>query len=139
MRALRVVGLSLVVLVALAFVAFGIDDVLMNGLPPVQQAYAERHGVAPSDAVVTMVLSVFAGQGGFFFGSGLALLLLAAGPLRRRDRFAAAAALALIVFGNAGIILALHRLGSPFRLLVAMLVLGAAGVLAAHATAKPAQ
>jgi hypothetical protein len=125
---MRIAGLTLLCLVALAFVAFGVDDVRMRELPPVHRAYAERVGVATPDGVVTMVLSVFAGQGGFFFGSGVALLLLAAGPVRRGDGLASLAALALVVFGNAGIALALHRLGSPYRLLLAMLAAGALGV-----------
>jgi hypothetical protein len=137
MRALRIAGLSGVVLVALAFVAFGVDDVRMTTLPPVHEAYADRHQVETPAPVVSMVLAVFAGQGGFFFGSGLALLLLAAGPLRQGEPFACGAALALIVFGNAGIVLHLQRLGSPFRLIVVMLVLGAAGVAACRA-ARPA-
>jgi len=134
--ALRVVGLCLVVLVGLAFLAFGVDDVLMTELPPMHQAYADRHRLVPSEPVLAMVLAVFAGQGGFFFGSGLALVLLAAGPLRRGDRFASAAALALVVFGNAGIILHLHRVGAPFSLLLFMMGLGAAGVLACRSSAK---
>jgi hypothetical protein len=83
-----------------------------------------------------MVLAVFAGQGGFFFGSGVALLLLAAGPVRCGDSLASAAALALVVFGNAGIILHLHRVGAPFGLLLVMLVLGVGGVAACRA-ARP--
>lgn len=109
----------------------------MHELPPMHVAYASRHQLAPSEPVVAMVLAVFAGQGGFFFGSGIALLLLAAGPLRRGDPLASAAALALIVFGNGGIILHLLRLGAPFRLLVVMLALGAAGVVACR-VARPA-
>jgi hypothetical protein len=130
MTVLRAIGAALLGVVALAFMAFGIDDVLMSQLPPMHQSYAERNGLVASEALVVMVLSVFAGQGGFFFGSGLALLLLAAGPVRRGEPFASGAALALVVFGNAGIVLALHRLGAPFLLLLALLMLGVAGVAA---------
>jgi hypothetical protein len=136
MPALRVVGLSLVVLVGLAFVVFGVDDVLMTELPPMHRAYADRRQLDPSEPVVTMVLAVFAGQGGFFFGSGLALVLLAVGPLRRGDPLVRAAALSLVVFGNAGIILHLHRVGAPFRLLVVLMLLGTLGVLASRAPAE---
>lgn len=128
MSGLRTTGMVLVVLVGLAFVAFGIDDVLMSRLPPVHQAFAERAGLVDQEATVAMVLAVFAGQGGFFFGSGLALLLLVAGPVRRGDAFGSAAALALVAFGNAGIVLHLHRLGAPFRLIVVLLALGVLGV-----------
>jgi len=38
--------------------------------------------------------------------------------------------LALVVCGNSGIVLALHRLGAPFLLLLVLLVLGVAGVAA---------
>jgi hypothetical protein len=127
---LRITGIVLLGAVALTFVAFGVDDVRMSQLPPMHQVYAELHGVVVSEPIVVMVLSVFAGQGGFFFGSGLALFLLAAGPVRRGDPLASAAALALVVFGNAGIVLHLHRLGAPFRLLLVLLVLGVAGVAA---------
>ena len=130
MSVLRIVGVVLLGIVGLAFVAFGVDDVLMSQLPPMHQTFAERAGLVASDSLVAMVLAVFAGQGGFFFGSGLSLLLLAAGPVRRGDPFASAAALALVVFGNAGIVLHLHRLGAPFRLLLVLLVLGVAGVAA---------
>jgi hypothetical protein len=129
----RTLGLVLVVAVGLAFVVFGVDDVLLSELPPMHRAYAERLGLELPEPVAAMVLAVFAGQGGFFFGSGLALLLLAAGPVRRGEPFACAAALALVVFGNAGIILHLHRLGAPFGLLASMLALGALGVAACRA------
>jgi hypothetical protein len=130
MPVLRAIGVALLTVVALAFMAFGVDDLLMSQLPPMHQTYAERHGLVATEAIVVMVLSVFAGQGGFFFGSGLALLLLAAGPVRRGEHLASAAALALVVFGNAGIVLALHRLGAPFLLLLVLLALGVAGVAA---------
>jgi len=130
MSALRATGVGLLAIVGLAFVAFGVDDVRMSQLPPMHQAYAERHGVVVSDTVVAMVLSVFAGQGGLCFGSGLALLLLGAGPVRRGEPFASGAALALVVFGNAGIVLALQRLEAPFVLLLVLITLGVAGVAA---------
>jgi catechol 2,3-dioxygenase-like lactoylglutathione lyase family enzyme len=132
----RTLGLVLIVAVGLAFVVFGVDDVLLSELPPMHRAYAERLGLELPEPVAAMVLAVFAGQGGFFFGSGLALLLLAAGPVRRGEPFACAAALALVVFGNAGIILHLHRLGAPFGLLATLLALGALGVAACRA-ARP--
>ncbi len=62
MSALRATGVGLLAIVGLAFVAFGVDDVRMSQLPPMHQAYAERHGVVVSDTVVAMVLSVFAGH-----------------------------------------------------------------------------
>jgi hypothetical protein len=135
---LRGIGVSLLVLVALAFLAFGIDDVRMTALPPMHQAFADRHELVVPEPAVRMVLSVFAGQGGFFFGSGLALLLLAAGPVRRGEALASAAALSLVVFGNAGIVLALHRLGAPYALLVVILVCGVAGVTACRVARRRA-
>jgi hypothetical protein len=138
MSFLRATGVALLTLVAFAFMAFGVDDVLMSQLPPMHQDYGERHGLVASEPVVVMVLSVFAGQGGFFFGSGLALLLLAVGPVRRGEPFASGAALALVVFGNAGIVLALHRLGAPFSLLRVLLVLGVAGVAACWVASRAA-
>jgi hypothetical protein len=137
MRSRRIVGVVLLALVGLAFVAFGIDDVLRTELPPVQRAYADRHGVAATPAITAMVLSVFAGQGGFFFGAGLALWILAARPVRLGEPSACAAALSLVVFGNAGIALALHRLGSPFRLLVILLAMGVVGVVLCRRSREP--
>jgi hypothetical protein len=102
-----------------------------------QLAYAERAGLEVTEPVVRMVLSVFAGQGGFFFGAGVALILLAAGPVRRGDLAASGAALALVVFGNAGIILALQRLGARYGLLVGMLVAGVAGIAACGVARLP--
>jgi hypothetical protein len=92
-----------------------------------QERYFARipGGVAPE--VESLVLYMFDGQGGLFLGSGLALLVLAAGPIRRGDGHALAAALAIVVCGSAGILWALYQMAAGLGIPAALLVIGVAG------------
>jgi hypothetical protein len=122
----RTLGVAFLVVVALAFTAFGIDDLLMSSLPPMHREYFSRLPGGASPEVESLVYYMFDGQGGLFLGSGLSLLVLAAGPIRRGDRLAIAAAAPIVVFGSAGIILCLYnmhaRIGVPAGLLAVGLV-----------------
>jgi hypothetical protein len=126
MHRLRRLGLALIAAVGLAFVAFGVDDVTLDAPPPLQERYFERiGGVAPE--VRAFALATFDGQGGLFLAAGLGLLALAAVPIRRGERWAVATAAAMIVCGNAGIILAVSQLGAghlPLDLLLAAGLVG---------------
>lgn len=127
MSRLRRLGVAMLVLVGLAFTAFGVDDILMDPPPPMHERYFARipGGVPPE--LASLVLYMFDGQGGLFLGSGLALLLLAARPIPRGDRFALAAGLAIVLFGSAGIILCLYEMGAGFGIPVWLLAIGLAG------------
>lgn len=117
---------ALVGLVGLAFVVLGIDDLTMDAPPPMQERYFERiGGVAPE--VRALSLAAFDGQGGLFLASGLALLSLAAIPIRRGERWALATAAAIIVCGNGGIILSVTQLGAGHLPMDVLMGIGLAG------------
>ena len=124
---LRRVGVAMLVFVGLAFAAFGVDDVRMDAPPPMHERYFARipGGVPPE--VAALVLYMFDGQGGLFLGSGLALLVLAARPIPRGDRFALAAAFLIVLFGSAGIIPCLYEMGTGFGIPVWLLAIRLAG------------
>jgi hypothetical protein len=117
----------MLVLVGIAFVAFGIDDLRMQAPPPMHERYFGRLPTPVPPEVHSLVLYMFDGQGGLFLGSGLALLALAARPIPRGDRFALAAAFAIVLFGNGGIIWCLHEMGAGFGIPVWLLVIGLSG------------
>jgi hypothetical protein len=125
-RTLHRLGLGLLGLVALAFLAFGVDDLTLDAPPPIQQRWFERiGGVAPE--VEALSLAAFDGQGGLFLAAGSALLFLAVIPVRRGERWAIAAAALVVGFGCAGIILAVRQLGGGHGPMDALLGLGLAG------------
>ena len=108
---MRHLGPGLIACVGLAFMAFGIDDVTRDAPPPMQERYFERIG-GVSEGVRALALAAFDGQGGLFLASGIALLFLAAIPVRRGERWAIAAAALIVVCGNAGIIVATSQIGA---------------------------
>jgi hypothetical protein len=124
---LRRLGVAMLALVGLAFAAFGVDDLRMPAPPPMHERYfAAIAGGVPAE-VKALVLYMFDGQGGLFLGSGLAVLVLAAGPIRRGDRSALAAAFLIVLCGSAGILWALHQMGAGVRIPVGLLAIGLAG------------
>jgi hypothetical protein len=120
-------GIAMLALVGLAFAAFGVDDLRMSDPPPMHERYFARiPGGVPAE-VEDLVLYMFDGQGGLFLGSGLAVLVLAAGPLRKGDRHALAAASLIVLCGSAGILWALHQMGAGLGIPAALLAIGLAG------------
>jgi len=126
MSRLRSLGVGLVGLVGLAFVAFGVDDLTLDAPPPMQERSFERIG-GVSDGGRALSLAAFDGQGGLFLASGIALLSLAAIPIRRGERWAVLAAALIVVCGNAGIILAVTQIGAGHLPLDVLLGIGLAG------------
>jgi len=126
MRQLRTLGLVLLSLVGLAFLAFGIDDLTMDAPPPMHERYFERiGGVAPE--VRALVLAAFDGQGGLFLASGIALLFLVAIPLRRGERWALLPATAIVVCGYGGITMYTTQIGAGHLPMDVLLGMGLAG------------
>lgn len=123
----RRVGVALLMLVGVAFSAFGVDDLRMAAPPPMQERYLARVPGVVAPEVESLVLYMFDGQGGLFLGSGLALLVLAAAPIRRGDGHALAAALAIVVCGSAGILWGLYQMGAGLGIPAALLAMGVAG------------
>lgn len=133
MRRIQAVGIGLLGLVGLAFCALGIDDIRLTNPPPTHQAYFEKISGNVPPEVHALILYMFDGQGGLFLGAGLAVLILCAGPIRKGDGWALAAALAIVTFGNAGIILGLRNMQASYNVLVVMLVVGVVGAALAWA------
>lgn len=127
MSRLRRLGVGMLLLVGLAFAAFGVDDLRMDAPPPMHERYFARIPGGAAPEVESLVLYMFDGQGGLFLGSGLALLVLAAGPIRRGERSALAAAAAIVVCGSAGILWGLYQMGAGLGIPAGLLAVGVAG------------
>jgi len=81
MSRLRRLGVLMLLLVGLAFAAFGVDDLRMDAPPPMHERYFARIPGGAAPQVESLVLYMFDGQGGLFLGSGLVLLVHAFGAL----------------------------------------------------------
>jgi hypothetical protein len=137
MTPLRRLGVALLMLVGLAFSAFGVDDLRMTAPPPMHERYFARIPGGASPEVASLVLYMFDGQGGLFLGSGLAVLVLSAGPIRRGDRHALAAAFLIVLCGSAGVIWCLHQMGAGLGIPVGLLAVGLAGSVLCVARPPP--